>query len=67
MIVEMAHPWALALLPLIPLRFAFRNRRHGGEAIVFSRAPTLAGWGSAARRCWACSPRRCARWRWHLW
>jgi Ca-activated chloride channel family protein len=46
MIVEMAHPWALALLPLIPLRFAFRNRRHGGEAIVFSRAPTLAGLGS---------------------
>ena len=40
-----ANPWALALLPLVVL-WLLRLRRARGEAVVFSRAPTLAAIGS---------------------
>ena len=42
MTISFAHPWALALLPLVAL-WIWRMRRSRGEAVVFSRAGVLAG------------------------
>lgn len=46
--IELAHPWALALLALIPLWLVWLRRKRRGEAIVFSRAGALKATRGAA-------------------